>query len=95
MAKNLQKTFVFDLQSAGRFGILMDIRKTKGKGNTMRFMPDSAVLGTIGHAKRRAAKARRRGHGGYDFTDVIPTLAGGIGLMAMLVAVALAYVVLA
>lgn len=26
----------------------------------MRFMPDSAVLGTIGHAKRRAAKRKAR-----------------------------------
>lgn len=26
----------------------------------MRFMPDSAVLGTIGHAKRRNAIARKR-----------------------------------
>lgn len=30
----------------------------------MRFMPDSAVLGTIGHAKRRAAKRKARARKG-------------------------------
>lgn len=37
----------------------------------MKGMPDSVVLGTIGHAKRRAAKRRvaaRRGHKYADLT---------------------------
>ena len=58
----------------------------------MRFMPDSAVLGTIGHAKRRAAKARRRGYG-YDVADVIPTLAGGVALVFMIATVLVGYLI--
>jgi hypothetical protein len=58
----------------------------------MRFMPDSAVLGTIGHAKRRAAKGRRAG--GYELTDILPTLAGAIALAWMGVAVVIAYLII-
>lgn len=44
----------------------------------MRFMPDSAILGTIGHAKRRAAKGRRGG--AVTLSEGIPALRGVISL---------------
>jgi len=37
----------------------------------MRYMPDSAVLGTVGHAKRRVTKARRRSREAHPITQVI------------------------
>jgi|AntAceMinimDraft_5_1070358.scaffolds.fasta_scaffold16442_4 hypothetical protein len=49
----------------------------------MRFMPDSAILGTIGHAKRRSAKskarARRASRNQRPLTGV--DIIGGIALM--------------
>jgi hypothetical protein len=52
----------------------------------MRFMPDSAVLGTIGHAKRRAAKrkaaARRAAARSRRMGAITPRdLVGGLILM--------------
>lgn len=60
----------------------------------MRFMPDSAVLGTIGHAKRRAAKARRRQGYGYELADILPTLAGVVGLAWMGIALVIGYLII-
>ena len=38
----------------------------------MKFMPDSAVIGTIGHARRRAAKRKARGRkGGSGFGPMV------------------------
>jgi hypothetical protein len=59
----------------------------------MRFMPDSAVLGTIGHAKRRAAKGRRQGYG-YELADILPTLAGVVGLAWMGIALVIGYLII-
>ena len=58
----------------------------------MRYMPDSAVLGTIGHGKRRAAKrrarvrreaARARRQGPITGKDIV----GGIVLMIVTLSV--------
>lgn len=38
----------------------------------MKYMPDSAIAGTIGHAKRRSAKARRRAQGSETLQQAVP-----------------------
>jgi len=58
----------------------------------MRFMPDSAILGTIGHARRRSAKSSRQSN--YTMTDLIPTLAGAIALSWSVIGVVGSYFLL-
>jgi hypothetical protein len=48
----------------------------------MKFLPDSAVVGTIGHARRRAVKSRRRkGRGKASGELTAGNILGGIMLM--------------
>lgn len=55
----------------------------------MKFMPDSAVLGTVGHAKRRAAKSRRRGYG-LEASDMVPTIGGVVAIGWFVIALVIA-----
>ena len=54
----------------------------------MKGMPDSVVLGTIGHAKRRAVKrqiaARKGGRGRYDDLTLRDYIGGTILLIAVI-----------
>ena len=53
--------------------ICLHHKKATGEAE-MKFMPDSAVIGTIGHARRRAAKRKargRKGKGGSGFGPMV------------------------